>query len=100
MAYNYSTTYTEEIVIDVADFIDSSTYGSDTTYGDSATYGSLNIHQVRIDFSRQKCQAMKISIEDLQDTTGEGLELSNALFVVGIKGSEGKINESKQYGSS
>ena len=100
VSYDYQDAYVQEQIIDTADFIDSSTYGSGATYGSESTFGSNNLYQIRLDFARQKCQSIKITIEDIQASHGEGLELSNALFVVGVKASEGKINEANGYGTA
>lgn len=100
IAYDYIEAYTEEKIINVADFTDSGTYGSYSPYGAEPTYGAANQYQLRLDFSRQKCQSIKISIEDIQDNHGEALELSNALFVVGVKGTENKLNKASSFGSS
>ena len=100
IAYDYVDAYTEEVIIDTANFTDSSTYGSGTTYGTDSPYGSANQYQLRLDLSRQKCQSIKISIEDVQSSHGEALELSNILFVVGVKGTENKPNKSASFGSS
>lgn len=100
IAYDYVEAYTEEAIIDVSDFTDSSTYGSNSPYGSDATYGAKNQYQLRLDLSRQKCQSIKISIEDIQDSHGEALELSNILFLIGVKGTENKVNKASNFGSS
>jgi len=100
VAYDYVEAWTQEQTIDVSDFIDNSAYGSSTTYGSDATYATQNLYQIRLDFARQKCQSIKISIEDIQSSTGESLELSNALFVVGTKATEAKVNSANKYGTN
>lgn len=100
IAYDYVDAYTEEVIIDTANFTDSGTYGSYSPYGAESTYGAKNQYQLRLDLSRQKCQSIKISIEDIQSSHGEALELSNVLFVVGVKGTENKPNKSSSFGSS
>jgi hypothetical protein len=50
---------------------------------------------------KQKCQSIKISIEDSQDDNyGEGLQISNLLFVVGVKRGEYKVAQSNTYGTN
>ena len=99
VSYDYVDTYVQEKIIDTSDFINSSTYGSGATYGSDETYGASNLYQLRLDFARQKCQSIKITIEDVQASHGEGLELSNINFVIGVKASDGKPNEANGYGT-
>ena len=99
VAYNYIDTYTQEVIVDSSDFINSSTYGSESPYGSEITYGASNLYQIRLDFARQKCQSIKVSIEDIQADSGEALQLSNALFVVGTKSPDAKIDKSNGYGT-
>ena len=56
-------------------------------------------YQVRIDFSRQKCESMKIRIETLQGAgqLGRGVNLSQLLFVAGSKGTDYKIKQSRIF---
>jgi hypothetical protein len=100
VAYDFVDAWVHEKIIDTADFINSNAYGETSPYGAESTYGAANLHQIRVDMERQKCQSIKISIEDLQDGTGEALELSNILFVIGVKGTEGKISQDRTYGTS
>ena len=101
IAYDFKNAWVDEQIIDTADFIEGNFYGSSDTYGSDTLYGGDgDLYQVRVDFSRQKCQAIKISIEDLQDTPGEALDLSNLLLVVGSKATEAKIDEGNGYGTS
>jgi len=89
--------------IDTADFIDISTYGEDSPYGTGTPYGSLgSVYQFRLDFNKQKCESIKIKIEDIQSGTelGRGAEWSNMSFVVGTKGTEFKPSSNKKYGTS
>ena len=51
---------------------------------------------------KQKCQAIKLKITNLQTgaEVGEGLTISNLMFVVGVKGTDGKIKQSRVFGVS
>jgi hypothetical protein len=55
-------------------------------------------YQFRINFKKQKCEAIKISIEEFQDTdqTGEGVTLSNIAFLVGVKGGTYKVSHDRK----
>jgi hypothetical protein len=103
VAYDFNDIYVHSKTIDTADFIDISAYGEDTPYGSGSPYGGPgNVYQFRIDFQQQKCESIKIQIEDIQSGTelGRGAEWSNMNFVVGNKGSESKLNSNKKYGTS
>jgi len=104
VAYNFVEAFTDEVVVDVADFIDSTPYGGYSPYGAPTTlpYGGnidQNLYQMRIDLARQKCQAIKLVIEDAQDEVGEGLSLSSITFRVGIKDTEFNLPATNKYGA-
>jgi hypothetical protein len=90
VAYNFVDAWIDEQSITVGvenHYGDGSTYGSDAVYGTQS-----NRYQARVNFSKQKCSAMKIEIEDMSEG-GESLELSNLCFVVGIKSSANQLDE-------
>lgn len=100
VAYDFVDAYVQETIIDPTDFIDPTPYGSDEYYGATSPYGGAgNLYQVRVDFEQQKCQSMKILIEDLQSTTGEGLTISGITFRVGIKAGSNKLPVAQQTGT-
>lgn len=101
-AYNFKEAFVQDKNIEVSDFTADTAYGGDSPYGTGTPYGgSGNQYQARIDFKTQKCQSIKIRIEESQDSEyGEGLELSNILFVVGAKFSEFKPSQARIYGTS
>lgn len=102
IAYDFAEAWTQEELINTADFIDSTPYGEYSNYGDpeSIPYGGDgNVYQMRIDFSQQKCQAFKLLIETIQEQVGEALSLSAATLQVGLKKGAGKFAENKQYGT-
>ena len=122
VAYDYDDTFVDSSVIDVTDYTQIYAYGDpgvkDTPtgvkrgyYGDpggtegsyttAIAYGGKDVmqYQVRVDFSRQKCEAMKIRIETLQGAgqLGRGVNLSQLLFVAGSKGTDYKIKQSRIF---
>lgn len=103
VAYDFNEAFTQEVVINTADFTSNSRYGDDSPYGTGSPYGGNgNVHQLRVDFKRQKCQAIKLRIEEIQDDVeniGEGLELSNLMLEVGQKQGINKIDTGRQYGT-
>jgi hypothetical protein len=86
VAYDFKDIYMQEKIIESSDFSDSETFGEDTPFGTGTPFGgSGNLYQIRVNFAKQKCSSIKLSIEDISDTEGESLELSNIAFNVGIK---------------
>ena len=93
----------QEKVIDTADFTDNARYGDDSPYGTGTPYGGDgNVHQFRLDLKRQKCQAIKIRIEEIQndpENFGEGLTINNIMFEVGQKVGTNKVDTARKYGT-
>lgn len=102
VAYNFLDVFTQEEVIDTSDFTLDKVYGGDPFYGDSTVYGGAgNQYQARVNMKTQKCQSIKVIIEDAQDQDyAEGLQLSNILFVVGTKRGEFKVSQARTYGTN
>lgn len=83
--------------------IDAVAYGDDSPYGQPSTkpYGGTgNPYQARINFKKQKCQSIKIQIEDSQETAGEGFSLSQITFQVGQKTGTFKLSKGKHVAAS
>jgi len=105
IAYDFNEAFTQEVIIDTQDFTDDTRYGQNSPYGnpETTTYGGDgNVHQMRIDLARQKCQSIKIRIEEIQsdlENLGEGLSISNIMFEVGTKQGTNKISTDRQYGT-
>ena len=122
VAYDYDDTFVDFSTIDVTDYTQIYPYGDpsvkDTStgmakgyYGDpggttgtyttAIAYGGKDVmqYQIRVDFSRQKCEAMKLRIEVLQGAgqLGRGVNLSQLLFVAGTKGTDFKIKQSRIF---
>ena len=59
-------------------------------------------YQFRINFKRQKCESIKISIETYQDTDqpGEAASFSNLSFLVGLKSGDYRIKQSRVKGTT
>lgn len=102
VAYNFVDAFIQEKLIDTGDFTRDNIYGTESPYGSDSPYGGTgNSYQVRLDMKIQKCQSLKIQIEDSQDSNfGEGLQISNLLFVVGAKRGEYKPSQSRIYGTN
>jgi hypothetical protein len=81
--------------------VDSDFYG-DGTYGDMALYGGSDngVYQFQVHLKKQKCQAVRIVLEDLIDNgdefgTGESLKLSGVSFQIGSKRGTNKLKKGK-----
>lgn len=102
-AYDFNEAFIQEKVVDVADFIDSTPYGGYSPYGmpPEVPYGGKGIpYQLRVDLKKQKCQTIKISIEDMQSVAGEGFSLSALTFQAAGKTGLFKVNRNQKFGSS
>ena len=122
VAYDYDDTFVDFSTIAVTDYTQIYAFGDpgvkDTPtgmakgyYGDpggttgsyttAIAYGGKDVmqYQIRVDFSKQKCEAIKLRIETLQDAgqLGRGVNLSQLLFVAGSKGTDYKIKQSRIF---
>jgi len=122
VAYDYDDTYVESSLIDVTSYTESYEYGfpgvdltstglTEGYYGDpggttgdyttAIAYGGKDVmqYQMRVNFKKQKCEAMKIKIETLQGAgqLGRGVNLSQLLFVAGAKGTDWKVKQSRVF---
>jgi hypothetical protein len=90
-------------LIDPAEFIDATPYGEYSPYGEpeEVPYGGAgNLYQIRIDLEQQKCQSIKIKIEELQADAGEGLTLSAMTLQVGVKTGTNKLPAANKFGTA
>lgn len=103
IAYDFKEVYAQSAVInpDTAQ-MDATAYGVDSPYGLPAKlYGGYgNAYQARIDFKQQKCQSLKLLIEDVQTTPGQGCSLSQITFEVGGKTGLFKLGKGKKFAAS
>ena len=125
VAYNYDDVWQQEKLIDVTSYTKSYTYGNPSTgtqntYGDPSSadatghtaiaYGGKDNtqYQIRLNFAKQKCESIKICIEEIEgsnsagnaESAGPGFTLSNLSFIVGTKEGDFKIKQSRVFGST
>ena len=120
IAYNYDDVWQQEKLVDVTSYTESYTYGGPTTgtqqtYGDPSgtsaiAYGGKDNtqYQIRLNFAKQKCESIKISIQEIEgsnpsgdaESAGPGFTLSNLSFIVGTKEGDFKIKQSRVFGST
>ena len=100
VAYDFNPVFTQQNYINATALINQSTYGSDSTYGSGSPYGGSDpTYQWRVDFSRQKCESIQISIEDIQPSSyGEGFSLSAITFEVGQKQGLNRLPATRTFG--
>lgn len=87
LAYNFSPIWVEEHTWKPHEALAVSAYGDDSPFGTLATFGGDDItYQPRMHLSRQKCQSVKVLIEDIP-TGGskESYSLTGVSFEVGVK---------------
>jgi hypothetical protein len=100
VAYDFKDAWVDEVIIDPAQFVDTSRYGDVSPYGEGIYGGSGTPYQARIDFGIQKCQSIKLLIEDVQDTIGEGLSISAITVMAGAKQGTGKLPSGQSFGTT
>lgn len=89
VSYDYASAPEQTAIIIPTNY--SPVYGADTYYGGGSPYGGQNdIEQWRIFFTKQKCQAVQISVVETYDPTkgaaaGAGLSFSGFTLVLGAK---------------
>ena len=89
--YDYKSAFDDEATVDAQAVCDPA--------GELYEAGDGELYQFRFDLSRQKCTAIRLSLEDVQ-TSGfnEGLRLSNLALEVGTKQGGNKLRPGRQGG--
>ncbi len=104
VGYDFNEAWTQQTTITPNTAgVDAGAYGANSPYGSPTTQpygGNGNPYQIRVDFKQQKCQSLKLEIEDLQSTAGEGFSISQITFQVGRKKGLYKLGKAKQFGTS
>ncbi len=93
-AYDFNPFSTQQNVVRAGQILGTGVYGSDATYGKTSPYGGPPpTYQFRVNFNRQKCETIQLTIEDQQlgSLFGENLALSAFAFEVGVKATPDKI---------
>lgn len=103
IAYDFNEAYTQTTgPIDPLELVDNTPYGEYSPYGEpeSVPYGGTGIiEQLRIDLTQQKCQSIKIKVEEFQDVAGAGLTLSAMTIQAGLKTGPMKLPTANQFGT-
>ncbi|MBV6514147.1 MAG: hypothetical protein FMNOHCHN_03737 [Ignavibacteriaceae bacterium] len=102
IGYNFNTSWTQDITINVGDVIDPQTYGEASPYGSESVYaGNAPLYQWRIFPKKQKCQAIRFEIQDLQDEViGESYIINALRLEIGVKANSNKLGKSRSYAAT
>lgn len=98
---DYSDTLVQEKLFDVSTIMSlSQEYYGDGTYGDAVYGGEDNgVYQFQIHMKRQKCQAIRVVIEEIYDNSsdgsGQGMDITGITLEMGIKQGQNKLKGSK-----
>jgi hypothetical protein len=99
VAYDFNPSQVQEVKIIPANIVSPNTYGSTSPYGADLVYGgNFPLYQWRVFMSRQKCQAVQFSLEDIQTSANEGLSLSVLSLEVGGKKGLNKVAAVRSFG--
>lgn len=89
MAYDYDSTITQQATLIPWNY--SSPWGNDTTWGTITTWGGPSqVEQWQINFQRQQCQAIQITMNEYYDpslgvSAGAGITISGLKIICGMK---------------
>lgn len=85
LGYDYTKVIHDEYLWN-PDEITGDDYGASSPYGESSFGGQDLPYQVRAHVRRQKCQTLRVIVEDIgQEGSGESFSLSGVSFEVGVK---------------
>ncbi len=102
LAYNFESCYNESVYFNTVTGLAQTTYGTDD-YGEESPYGGSgsSVYQFRWKPRQQKCESMKIRLEDIDSisTNGGGsFNLVSIALQAGVKVGLNKMGSSKTIG--
>ena len=99
ISYDFVDIIAQTDDIDAKTLLNVGAYGEDSPYGAGTPYGGENpLYMWGINFKRQKCSAVKITLYDVQPSPNEGLSLSVLSFDVGAKKGLNRLAPWKTFG--
>lgn len=103
LAYDFNPNPAQTVLIDVASLFDNGVYGEGATYGADSPYGGdagYPLEQFTIYPTIQKCEALQVTIEDVQyeSVIGESYDISSLAFEVGVLGGLQRQRATKKFG--
>jgi hypothetical protein len=98
VAYDYNDSYTQSAIVTPTA---GSQWGSDPAWGWSSPWGgTYQLYEFRIDFSTQKCTAIRLRISDAQSSNyNEGYTISSLVFEVGRLPGGNRLPATSIYGA-
>jgi hypothetical protein len=99
VAYDYNDSYTQSASVVPAA---GSQWGSDPAWGWSSPWGGgYQLYEFRVDFSTQKCTAIRLQVTDAQSSSyNEGYSISSVVFEVGQLPGGNRLPSSSTYGAA
>lgn len=100
-AYDYQPYYADAVYWNAGEVLQASVYGGGTTYGDSEVYGgsSDSVYQVRVHVPYQKCQSIRVKIEDISSgNLGKSMNITGLEFECKMKKGVFKLRSEKTAG--
>lgn len=102
IAYDYNGNATQTTTIDPSDLINAN-WGDDESWGSTENWGGVSLEeQYRVNFVRQKCQGIQLTLQEGLDVTrpvrGAGLILESMGVVAGVKSTYPRLPPSKSVG--
>lgn len=102
MAFNFEDAFTEQYYYDTITGQTTETYG-DGDYGDQSPYGGSgsSVYQWRLKPAQQKCESIKVRLEDIDTITSSGggsFNLVSMAFTVGVKQGINRQGSAKTVG--
>lgn len=95
LAYDYNSSQTQVTTITPSN---PGTWGSGATWGSDSTWGgSAAAYQFQVHLTKQKCQAIQVTLTDAS-SYGESLSLSALSFLVGVERGAFRVPPARQYG--
>jgi len=102
VAVDFNDAIVQETYIDAGDLLATPNFGlpDDENFGDEAYFGGApQTYQFRIDMTRQSCQSMQFTIENVPEVTyGRCFSLSSMALEAGIKVGLNKMAQSRTFG--
>lgn len=102
LAYDYQNVYNETAYFDATTVMASETFGEDD-FGDETPFGSSqpDRYQFRIKPRQQKCEAIKLFIEDLDEEAlgGQSVSMIAVTLTVGLKSGANRLGDSQSIGA-
>lgn len=101
VAYDFEPFYREDFIMNPIPVVNGDVYGTDV-YGAGEFGGGTGVYQFDFKPARQKCQSMRLLIEDtFPDNTGTGaFNITGLTLIIGVKGGTNRVPDSQRMGAT